>query len=83
MREFERTFQQEDYYPYNESFVWNFKRMRFYFMLDNKSWAIPVIHGFLSSMNLEILGTRVSIILISRRSRHFAGTRYLKRGLDE
>ena len=32
---------------------------------------------------INVLGRGVSIVLIARRSRYFAGTRYLKRGVND
>jgi phosphatidylinositol 3,5-bisphosphate 5-phosphatase len=46
-------------------------------------WMVPVIHGYLrqKTMRLET-GDTVKYTLIARRSRLFAGTRYLRRGVD-
>jgi hypothetical protein len=46
-------------------------------------WIIPVIHGFLKQKNFGLLGgTTFKYTLIARRSRLYAGTRYLRRGVD-
>ena len=55
----------------------------FYSLIDCKLWVIPFIHGFVSQVNFRSIGKRMSLILVSRRSRFFAGTRYLKRGINE
>ena len=44
--------------------------------------ALGVICGFFSQKRLELLGRTISLTLIARRSRHFAGTRYRKRGIN-
>jgi hypothetical protein len=48
----------------------------------NARWAVPVIHGYLEQKVLSVFGASVQITLIARRSRYFAGTRYLKRGIN-
>jgi len=74
----------EDLYPYNETYQWNYYLLNaFYMILKNKQWAIPIVHGFINGINMDTCAGRLSMILIARRSRHFAGTRYLKRGLNE
>lgn len=44
------------------------------------SWCVPLAHGFFKQTHLSIFGKPVLLTLIARRSRFFAGTRYLKRG---
>ncbi|KAF8597664.1 hypothetical protein BDV93DRAFT_452471 [Ceratobasidium sp. AG-I] len=46
-------------------------------------WVIPMIFGHVDQAKLSVFGRTVYITLIARRSRHFAGVRYLKRGVDE
>lgn len=43
---------------------------------------MPIIHGYLEQKVLSVFGVSVFVTLISRRSRFFAGTRYLKRGIN-
>ena len=46
-------------------------------------WLIPLIHGFLKQSTICLaLDCSFKYTLISRRSRIFAGTRYLRRGVD-
>lgn len=45
------------------------------------SWLVPLVHGTFHQANLTMLGRQLTLTLIARRSRHFAGTRYLKRGV--
>ena len=42
---------------------------------------MPLVHGFWQQRTLAVLGRMLTITLIARRSRHFAGTRYRKRGI--
>lgn len=49
------------------------------------SWQFLILfayffHSF--QKRFSIFGKNIDIILIARRSRHYAGTRYLKRGLN-
>ncbi|KAK4442475.1 phosphoinositide phosphatase SAC1 [Podospora aff. communis PSN243] len=46
-------------------------------------YILPVIFGVLEIVPTTFKSTPVTIVLISRRSRHRAGTRYFTRGLDE
>ena len=44
------------------------------------TWTTPLAHGFFRSVSLSVFGERVRLTLIARRSRVFAGARFLKRG---
>ncbi|CAZ80621.1 unnamed protein product [Tuber melanosporum] len=46
-------------------------------------FILPVFFGFLSITLTALKSTPLSFILITRRSRHRAGTRYFTRGVDE
>lgn len=46
------------------------------------SWILPVIHGSYQQKRFSLFGKIVDMSLIARRSRHYAGTRYLKRGIS-
>jgi hypothetical protein len=46
-------------------------------------WCHPVIHGYVDQSSLDIFGRRVYLTIIARRSRHFAGARFLKRGTND
>lgn len=46
-------------------------------------WLLPMIHGHVDQAKLTVLGRVVFITLIARRSRHYAGARYLKRGVND
>ncbi len=51
-------------------------------VLGNDRWVVPLIHGFWRQRTLAVFGQTLSITLVARRSRHFAGTRYQKRGVN-
>ncbi|KAK7275522.1 hypothetical protein RIF29_16641 [Crotalaria pallida] len=69
---------------YDTMFVWNeFLTRGIRNDLQNTSWTVALVHGFFQQVNLSIPGREVSLTIIARRSRHYAGTRYLKRGVNE
>ena len=69
-------------HTFDEKFVWNLHLLRDV-PEELLPWCVLLIHGFAEQRRF-ILGFNrvVSIVLIARRSRHFAGTRYNKRGQD-
>ncbi|KAJ2571833.1 phosphatidylinositol-3,5-bisphosphate 5-phosphatase [Coemansia sp. RSA 1807] len=70
---------------YHSMFVWNYQ------LICNATqgvgmgaeWTIALIHGYADQSKLSIYGRDVYITLIARRSRVFAGVRYLKRGVND
>jgi hypothetical protein len=46
-------------------------------------YILPVIFGMLEIVQTRIKSTPLTMVLITRRSRHRAGTRYFSRGIDE
>jgi len=46
-------------------------------------FILPVMFGMMRIANATVKGTPLTFVLITRRSRHRAGTRYLSRGLDD
>jgi phosphatidylinositol 3,5-bisphosphate 5-phosphatase len=83
----------KDQYPWDEKFVWNFYLIEDLLkIVKNKKWILPVVHGYISmlskyknlmfSIDLEYHAKKLSFILIGRRSRHYAGVRYPRRGID-
>ncbi|KAJ1509285.1 phosphatidylinositol-3,5-bisphosphate 5-phosphatase [Coelomomyces lativittatus] len=46
------------------------------------AWFVTLIQGFIGQIQMDLLGRRVYVTLIARRSRKFAGARFLRRGLD-
>jgi hypothetical protein len=72
-------------YDFNDMFVWN------HYLLEparaalksTYDWCLPIIHGFIDQSALDVFGRRVYITIIARRSRFFAGARFLKRGTND
>jgi hypothetical protein len=46
-------------------------------------YILPVIFGMLEIITTRIKSTPLTLVLITRRSRHRGGTRYFSRGIDE
>ncbi|KAI8942767.1 hypothetical protein NX059_000811 [Plenodomus lindquistii] len=46
-------------------------------------WCHPVIHGYVDQSALDVFGRRIYLTIIARRSRFFAGARFLKRGTND
>ena len=69
----------------NEYFVWNS------YLLEEmvgalgalaSPWITPIIHGYFAQRTLVLQNRKLRMTLVARRSRHFAGPRYLRRGAD-
>ncbi|XP_062193033.1 phosphatidylinositol-3-phosphatase SAC1-like isoform X2 [Phragmites australis] len=70
--------------PYENLFVWNtFLTEPIRSRCHNTLWTVALVHGHFKQVKLSIFGREINVVLISRRSRHFAGTRYLKRGVND
>ncbi|KAL1824923.1 hypothetical protein ACET3Z_011701 [Daucus carota] len=70
--------------PYENIFVWNaFLTESIRSRCNNTIWTIALVHGNFKQIRLSVFGRDFSVTLISRRSRHFAGTRFLKRGVND
>ncbi|KAK4479192.1 hypothetical protein RD792_014703 [Penstemon davidsonii] len=69
---------------YETMFVWNeFLTRGIRQHLKNSIWTVALVYGFFKQVKLSVSGRDFNLILIARRSRHYAGTRYLKRGVNE
>ena len=51
--------------------------------LNASYWCLPLVHGAFLQRKCTLFGRLVNVLLLARRSRHFAGTRYLKRGVSD
>ncbi|KAG2728537.1 hypothetical protein I3760_01G210500 [Carya illinoinensis] len=70
--------------PYESMFVWNeFLTRGIRHSLKNTLWTVALVYGFFKQVKLSVSGRYLNVTLIARRSRHYAGTRYLKRGVNE
>nr|GMC75945.1 phosphoinositide phosphatase SAC2-like isoform X1 [Ipomoea batatas] len=69
---------------YETMFVWNeFLTREIRNQLKNTMWTVALVYGFFKEVTLSVCEKDFKFILIARRSRHYAGTRYLKRGVNE
>ncbi|KAB2029153.1 hypothetical protein ES319_D05G143700v1 [Gossypium barbadense] len=69
---------------YETMFVWNeFLTRGIRNTLKNTLWTVALVYGFFKQVKLSVPGRDFCLTLISRRSRHYAGTRYMKRGVNE
>ncbi|KAH8505530.1 hypothetical protein H0E87_012672 [Populus deltoides] len=69
---------------YETMFVWNeFLTRGIRNHLQNTLWTVALVYGFFKQATLFVSGREFKLTLIARRSRHYAGTRYLKRGVNE
>lgn len=71
---------------FNDIFVWNhylIQPLISSLQEDAHFWTFPIICGSIVHRKVDTLGNFLQLIVISRRSRVFAGARFLKRGLNE
>ncbi|XP_031280386.1 phosphoinositide phosphatase SAC2-like [Pistacia vera] len=69
---------------YETMFVWNeFLTRGIRNTLKNALWTVALVYGFFKQEKYTVSGKDFKLTLIARRSRHYAGTRYLKRGVNE
>ncbi len=73
--------------PFKDMYAWNhFLTIEFKSCLTEETrfhWIMPIIHGAFVQRKVNDYGRSLNITLLARRSKHFAGTRYLKRGVSE
>lgn len=69
----------------NGMFVWNQHLLgpASRALRNTYDWCLPIIHGFVEQTNVSVYARSVSITVIARRSRFFAGARFLKRGAND
>ena len=70
---------------YNGMFVWNHHLLKpaVNALIHPYDWCLPIIHGFLTQAALDVYGRSVYVTIIGRRSRFYAGARFLKRGVND
>ncbi|KAK8105311.1 phosphatidylinositol-3-5-bisphosphate 5-phosphatase [Apiospora kogelbergensis] len=70
---------------FNSMFVWNSHLLQPVVdaLHDPFDWCRPIIHGYIDQAALSIYGRSAYITIIARRSRYFAGARFLKRGAND
>ncbi|KAL2153343.1 hypothetical protein VTH82DRAFT_4498 [Thermothelomyces myriococcoides] len=69
----------------NTMFVWNHHLLQPAMgSLDSPfDWCRPIIHGYIDQAAVSVYGRTAHITIIARRSRFFAGARFLKRGAND
>ena len=68
----------------NPIFVWNEFLLRpLRVSVTSNTWILPIIHGFYESKICSVFGRELTLTLIARRNKQYAGTRYLKRGIND
>ncbi len=73
-----------------DMYIWNYFALEPILRLQNQcnggdKWIVPIIYGYLCQKSVQLYDHRnhkIVYTLIGRRSRHFAGTRYLRRGVN-
>lgn len=70
---------------YNTMFIWNHHLLNpaIKTLKDPYRWCLPIIHGYVDQAKMSVYGRMVYITIIARRSRFFAGARFLKRGAND
>ncbi|EWC45362.1 hypothetical protein DRE_00761 [Drechslerella stenobrocha 248] len=70
---------------YNEMFAWNHYMLQpaLQYMTNTFDWCLPLLHGFLDQCKISVFGRPIYVTIIARRSRYFAGARFLKRGTND
>lgn len=70
---------------YHSMFIWNHHLLTpAYETIKNPyEWCLPIIHGYVDQSKMSVYGRLVYITIIARRSRFFAGARFLKRGAND
>ena len=73
----------KEHKPFESLYLWNHYLIKdFYRILVKKKWVMPVIYGSVNQMNFKSETKNCTFVLIGRRSRRYAGTRYMKRGIN-
>ncbi|KAI9780235.1 MAG: phosphatidylinositol-3,5-bisphosphate 5-phosphatase [Geoglossum umbratile] len=69
----------------NAMFVWNHYLLQPVMdrLKNTYDWFLPIVHGYVDQATLSVYGRTIYITIIARRSRFFAGARFLKRGAND
>ena len=73
-------------FDYNDMFVWNHHLLAPVkgLLKSPYDWCLSIVHGYVDQSALSVYwGRVVYVTIIARRSRFFAGARYLKRGAND
>ncbi|KAF8114274.1 hypothetical protein N665_0039s0038 [Sinapis alba] len=65
-------------------FVWNeYLTHGIRMILQNTIWTVSLVYGFFQQTKCSVSDEEFVLTVIARRSRHYAGTRYLRRGIND
>eukprot|EP00117_Sycon_ciliatum_P027066 scpid21982/ scgid0701/ Polyphosphoinositide phosphatase; Phosphatidylinositol 3,5-bisphosphate 5-phosphatase; SAC domain-containing protein 3 len=64
-------------------FVWNEYLLESAHCTMSDEWVLVATQGFISQANISVYGRPIYISLIARRSKEYAGCRFLKRGTND
>ena len=68
---------------FKDRFCWNQYLLSEFIHLTSPGWVLPVSLGCAIQKACNVFSNFVTVTVIGRRSRHYAGTRYLKRGASD
>ncbi|KAJ4889430.1 Phosphoinositide phosphatase SAC5 [Raphanus sativus] len=69
---------------YETMFVWNkYLTHGIRRKLQNTVWTVALVYGFFQQTKCLVSNEEFILTVIARRSRHYAGTRYLRRGVND
>jgi hypothetical protein len=70
---------------FNTMFIWNHHLLNpaIATLKDPYRWCLPIIHGYVDQAKMSVYGRLVYMAIVARRSRFFAGARFLKRGAND
>ncbi|KAI4330463.1 hypothetical protein MLD38_028752 [Melastoma candidum] len=64
-------------------FVWNeYLTRKMKESINSNLWTVALVYGFFKQVHLSVSNKDLILTLIARRSRFYAGTRYLRRGVN-
>lgn len=74
-----------DNHDYNDMFAWNHYLLgpAKVHMRNTYDWCMPIVHGYVDQSAISVYGRIIYVTVIARRSRYFAGARFLKRGAND
>lgn len=72
-------------HDFNDMFAWNHYLLQAakVNIKNTYDWCMPIVHGYVDQANISVYGRSIYITIIARRSRYFAGARFLKRGAND
>lgn len=62
---------------YNDMYIWNLFLLKPMLNVASKNWILPITYGFVDQAKINVFGHNLLLTVIGRRSRFFAGARFL------